>query len=265
VDPVALLLVLLAAFFSAAWNRVLHGAGDRVAIMGVSGVMTGLLLLPATLIAPPWAVLGLILLSALAETAYSLALSAAYARGELSLTYPLGRGTAPLLVALLGWAALGERPEAATLAGAAILGGGIVLLSHAGWRAGRPDAVGFALLAGLAIASYTVIDARAVRQVSPAAYLGPVLGLQGALICAGMRWSRERLVRSLRPSLLVAISSVVAYGLILFSFRRAEAGRVATLREVAVLIGILLSGERPGVWIWTGAVLCVVGAVLAAW
>jgi drug/metabolite transporter (DMT)-like permease len=264
-DPVALGLVLLSAFFSAAWNRVLHVAGDRVAIMGASGIMTGLILLPWTLLIPPWHVAGLIVLSALAEVAYSLTLSAAYARGALSLTYPLGRGAAPLLASLLAWAALAERPQGPALAGALTLGAGIALLSHAGWRTGRASAVGYALLAGLSIAAYTVIDARAVRQVHPAAYLGPVLGLQGLLICAGMRWSGARLRASIRPSLIVAASSIVAYVLILAAFRRTETGRVATLREIAVPIGILLSGERPGVWIWAGALLCVAGAVLAAW
>ena len=263
-DPVALGLVLLSAFFSAAWNRVLHVAFDRVAVMGVSGVMIGLMLLPWTLASPPWAVIGLIVLSAAAEVAYSLTLSAAYARGALSLTYPLGRGAAPLLASLLGWIALGERPQGAALAGALMLGLGIALLSHAGWSSGRGSAVAFALLAGLAIAAYTVIDARAVRQVAPAAYLGPVLGLQGLAICAGMRWTGARLRASLRPSLIVAVSSVIAYLLILLAFRRTEVGRVATLREIAVLIGILMSGERPGAWIWAGAALCVAGAVLAA-
>lgn len=264
-DPIALGLVLLSACFSAAWNRLLHVEGDRVAIMGVSGVMTGLLLLPAALAAPPWTAWGLILLSAGAEIIYSLALSAAYARGALSLTYPLGRGTAPLFAALLGWIVLHEPPRAATLLGACILGTGILLLSHAGWRSGRSSAVGFALLAGLSIAAYTIIDARAMRVVSPAAYLGPVLGLQGLAICAGMRWNGARLRASLKPSFLVAISSIIAYLLILVAFRRTETARVATLREIAVLIGIFLSGERPGVWVWCGALLCVAGAILAAW
>lgn len=226
-------MVLLSAFFSAAWNRVLHVEGDRVAIMGVSGVLIGLLLLPATLADPPWTVLNLILLSTIAEIAYSLTLSAAYARGSLSLTYPLGRGSAPLLVTLLGWSALTERPQAVPLAGACLLGAGIVLLTHAGWRSGRGAAVGFALLAGMAIAAYSVLDARAVREVSPAAYLGPVLGLQGLLICAGMRWSGRRLRAAIRPSAVVAVSSIIAYILILLAFRRTEVGRVATLREIS--------------------------------
>jgi drug/metabolite transporter (DMT)-like permease len=263
-DPGALLLVLASATLSAAWNRLLHDSADKVAVMGLSGILSAILLLPATLLHPPWAVWHLIVLSALAETAYGLALSAAYHRGELSLTYPLGRGAAPLLVSLAGWAALGETPGPAPLAGAVLLGAGLGLLSHAGWKTGRAEAVGFALLAGLAIAAYTVLDARAVRQVDPAAYLGPVLGLQGLFMCAGTRRPAGRLRRALWPSFLVAIVSIIAYLMVLHAVRIEAAGRVATVREVAVLIGILLARERPGGWIWAGGICVVAGAILAA-
>lgn len=264
-EPLPLLLVLAAATLSAGWNRLVHDCADKVAVMGVSGIVTALILLPFTLAHPPWAVWPLIVLSAIAETIYSLALSAAYHRGELSLAYPLGRGAAPLLVILGGWMVLGESPAPLPLLGAALLGAGLGLLSHAGWKAGRADAVGFALVAGVAIAGYTVVDARAVRQVDPAAYLGPVLGLQGLAICLFSRWPAGRLRASLRPSFLVAIASLVAYLLILHAIRVAEAGRVATVREIAVLIGIFLARERPSGWIWAGALCCVAGAILAAW
>jgi drug/metabolite transporter (DMT)-like permease len=264
-EPLPLLLVLAAATLSAGWNRLVHDSADKVAVMGVSGIVSALVLLPMTIAHPPWAVWPLILLSAAFETVYSLALSAAYHRGELSLAYPLGRGAAPLLVTLGGWIVLAERPAPLPLLGAALLGLGLGLLSHAGWRAGRAAAVGFALLAGMAIGGYSVVDARAVRQVDPAAYLGPVLGLQGAAICLFSRWPAGRLRASLRPSLVVGIASIVAYLLVLHALRIAPAGRVATVREISVLIGILLARERPGGWIWAGAVGCVAGAILAAW
>src|SRR5262249_27521386 len=117
----ALLLVLLAAVFHALWNLTLHETPDRLAAITIAGAISGLLLLPGTILLPPWQVWPLIALSALAEAAYALFLARAYERGSLGLTYPLARGTAPLLVTLGAWAVLDQPPSAFTLAGAAAL------------------------------------------------------------------------------------------------------------------------------------------------
>src|SRR5512146_1811091 len=103
IAPLALALVLLAACFHAGWNLVLHETSDRVAAMAVAGLIAGLALLPFTIAAPPWQVWPLIVLSGIAEAAYALLLSAAYQRGALAVAYPIGRGTAPVLVTLGAW------------------------------------------------------------------------------------------------------------------------------------------------------------------
>ncbi len=253
IAPIALVLVLAAAGLHAAWNLTLHDTGDRVAAMAVAGLAACLGLLPFTLASPPWRALPLIALSGTAEAIYGLFLAAAYKRGALALAYPIGRGTAPLLVTLGGWLVLTQRPAALTVAGAVLLALGLTLIATAGRRAGQLAAVGFALLTGGAIATYSVIDAAAVRQVSPLGYLGPVLGLEGLLLFAWMRGDGARLRRAIGPGVRIAIGSVAAYGLVLFAFQRAGAGQVATLREVSVLIGVFLSGGRPGWRVWAGA------------
>jgi drug/metabolite transporter (DMT)-like permease len=264
VSLVALALVLAAAGFHATWNLVLHTTEDRPATMAVAGLVAGTILLPAVVVAPPWPVLPLVVLSALAETAYALSLSAAYGRGELALTYPIGRGTAPLLVALGGWLVLAEPPGAAAIVGASTLGLGLILIATNGLREGKLQAVGFALLVGACIATYSLIDARAVRQVPPVGYLGVVMALQGLLLLSCIRGNRTRLRRSLGSGIRVAVGSTLAYLLILLAFQRAGAGRVATLREVSVLLGLLLAGGKPSWGIWLGAGLVVLGAILTA-
>ncbi len=270
IAPLALGLVLLAACFHAGWNLALHETSDRVAAMAMAGLVSGLALLPFTIAAPPWRVWPLILLSAVAETAYALLLSAAYQRGALAVAYPIGRGTAPVLVTLGAWLVLTQPPSALTLAGAALLLAGLTLVALAGRRVGQTAAVGFAVLTGCAIATYSVIDARAVGTpgVSPAAYLGPVLAVQGVLLLVWMRlWMRggwTRLRRAARPGALIAIGTVAAYLLVLFAFQRAGAGRVATLREVSVLLGVFLSRGQRGWRVWLGAALVVAGMVLTA-
>jgi drug/metabolite transporter (DMT)-like permease len=264
IDPVAVVLVLVAAVVHASWNRVLHAEDDRVAAMSVAGLVVGVMLLPAVLISPPWRVLPFVVASALAHVAYALGLSAAYRRGALSVAYPLGRGVAPLLVTLGGWLLLSERPDAGALVGAISLAAGLALIAVAGGRAGQGAAVGFALLTGLTIAAYSVVDAGAVRQVSPVGYLGAVLGIQGALLTLLIRGNRTRLRRGLRSGSLIAVASVGAYLLVLYAFQVAPAGRVSTLREASVLVGLMLSGERPSRAVWTGAILVLAGALLAA-
>jgi drug/metabolite transporter (DMT)-like permease len=264
IDPVAVALVLVAAVVHASWNRVLHAEDDRVAAMSVAGLVVGVMLLPAVLVSPPWRALPFVIASAMAHVAYALGLSAAYRRGALSVAYPLGRGVAPLLVTLGGWLVLSERPDVGALIGAISLAAGLALIAVAGGRAGQGAAVGFALLTGLTIAAYSVVDAGAVREVSPVGYLGAVLGIQGVLLTLLIRGNRIRLRRGLRSGALIAVGSVGAYLLVLFAFQMAPAGRVSTLREASVLVGLALSGERPSRPIWIGAVLVLAGALLAA-
>jgi drug/metabolite transporter (DMT)-like permease len=263
-DPVAAGLVLIAAVLHAAWNLTLHGAEDRVASLAVAGLASGVALLPAVVVAPPSGVLGLVLASAAAESVYGLSLAAAYRRGELSLTYPIARGVAPVLVTVGAWIVLSQAPTPLSLAGAATLGAGLVLLAQAGRRAQRLRAMAFAALTGVAIAVYSVVDARAVQTANPFAYLGLVLLLEGLVLAAVVRVYLGRLRRSMGPGIRIAVGSVGAYVLVLVAFRLAEAGRVATLRELSVLVGILLAREGPGPRTWVGAGLVVAGAVMVA-
>jgi drug/metabolite transporter (DMT)-like permease len=262
--PTALALVLAAAVFHALWNRTLKVSDDRPATMAVANLIAGLLLVPAVVVSPPRGVPHLILLSAVAEAAYALCLAAAYQRGALAIAYPLGRGTAPLLVTLAGWLLLGQSPGLTGVAGATALATGMALIALAGHRAGQRAAVGFALLTGVAVASYSTIDARAVQQVSPPGYLGVVSVVTGVLLAGWLRGDRARLRRALQSGVRVAFGTAAAYLLVLLAFQHADAGRVATFREVSVLIGIWLAGERPHWWVWTGAAFVVAGVVLAA-
>jgi drug/metabolite transporter (DMT)-like permease len=152
------------------------------------------------------------------------------------------------------------------VAGAALLLAGLTLVALAGRRFGQTAAVGFAVLTGCAIATYSVIDAHAVSAlgVSPVAYLGPVLAVQSVLLLAWLRGDWRRVRSAARPGLLIAIGTLAAYPLVLFAFQRAGAGRVATLREVSVLIGVFLSRGQRGWRVWLGAALVVAGMVLTA-
>jgi drug/metabolite transporter (DMT)-like permease len=256
--------VLGAAVLHAVWNRALHGTPDRDAALAVAAIAGAVLLLPATLLDFPRAAVGLLLLSALAESVYAFALAAAYQRGELAHVYPLARGTAPALVTLGGWAVLRERPEPAAACGALALGIGLALLADSGRRSEQLPAIAFALLAGMAIAAYSVVDAAAVRKVSPVGYIGAMHALLAVILAGRLRFDRARLRRSIGIGTWIGVGGVAAYLLVLFAFRLSPAGEVATLRETSVLLVVLLSPQRRDRRVWAAAALVAAGAILTA-
>lgn len=243
--------------------------------MALSGLVTGLAMFPLFFIWPPWQVWPLILLSGLAQATYGVLLSAAYQRGLLSVSYPVARGTAPLLVTLGGWIVLSQRPGPGAMSGAILLGIGLTMIALTGRRLKQTTAVVLAVLTGVSIASYQVIDAAAVRDVNPAGYLGPVFFLQGMLITVWMLLTRRVLTgrrskmigeafrTSMRAGTLIAIGSTTAYTLVVFALQRADAGRVATLREFSILLGLLFARQQIGRMAWIGAIFVVAGVLLA--
>lgn len=264
-DPVAVALVLASAALHALWNVRLHGANDRVAAMAMSGLVSGVALLPLLVVRPPSGLWTLVLISGVAEAAYGLALAGAYRRGELSVTYPVGRGSAPLMATIAATAVVGQPASARTIVAASLVAVGLGLLAFRSHRHGTLAATGLALVVGVTIATYSVVDAKAVREgAAPLAYLAGTLGLEGVLMSATTRFDVARLRGALRPGAAIALGSVSAYGLVLFSFRLAPVGQVATLREISVVIAVLIARERPGPIGWAGIGAVVGGAALAA-
>ncbi len=263
--PAAVALVLAAGVLHALWNVRLHGAEDRVAAMAMSGVVSGVVLLPFLVLDPPNGLWGLLLISGTAEAVYGLALAGAYRRGELSVTYPVGRGSAPLMATIAAVAVVGQPASGRTIAAAALLAAGLGLLALRSHRHGTLAATGLALVVGVAIATYSVVDARAIRGgAAPLAYLAGTLGLEGVLMAATTRFDVARLRTSIRPAISIAIGSVGAYAMVLLAFRLAPVGQVATLREVSVVLAVLIARERPGGLGWVGIAAVVAGGTLAA-
>jgi drug/metabolite transporter (DMT)-like permease len=269
VSSVALALVLAAAVLHASWNRLLHGADDRLAAAAVGAALGAVLLLPATIAVPPLRVWPLAIASGAAEATYFAFLSAAYRRGELSFTYPVARGIAPFLITLGGAAVLGESLTAARVCGSLALGVGLAIISHAGLAKGRGPALMFAALTGITIAIYSVIDADAVRSANALGYLGAVTLVQAILLLGLVRLDSghlsqlaSRLRASARAGAGIGVGSLAAYLLVLLAYQRAPASPVATIRELSILLGILMAQERPGWRVWAGGALCVLGAAL---
>ncbi len=291
VSPLVFGLLAAAALMHATWNVLLKTAGDPLrtsarAMLAGAGVavpaaFAGWLAIGRPAL-PPEA-LGLAFASGLVETVYFVLLSAAYRRGDLSLVYPIARGSAPLLAVLSGTLILGERITLLGATGVAFLLAGILCVQRP-WTllfgsVRRPapgrqrDAVLLALATGAAIATYSSIDRVGTRLVAPWLYeaLLWVVGAAGlvAWIAAADRLrSRVAAVPGDLPdelpappdaaaraagwgrSIAVGVLLLATYFLVLVALTLAPLTAVAPLRESAIVIGsgwgALRLGEAAG-------------------
>lgn len=296
-DPLVFGLVAGAAVLHVAWNVLLKTAGDplRAAAIGllsasaliVPGAAIGWWLSGRPAIPPEAVVLGAV--SGVLEAAYFALLAAAYRRGDLSVVYPIARGTAPLLAVAVGIVVLEERLGPEGIAGVAALLVGLLALQRP-WRflrrsgpgSGDP-AVGFALATGVMIASYSAVDRVGARVVEPWLYAGLIWAFGAFFLWAWIwisgRWEAGRRGAPTESSALDVRRAAVggwitlaAYLLILFAFTVAPLTAVAPLRESAIVLasgwGTLRLGEGSGgreAALRIGAsALVVLGAVLLA-
>ena len=272
--PLAVLpLVLVAAIFHAAWNALLKASENPLSLATRALTWGTVVSLPPVAVAwlltgrpgLPWSGWLLALGSAFLELIYFITLSIAYRRGELSVVYPIARGTAPLLAVLVGLLLLGERLHATAFLGVIALLGGI-------WAIRRPAAAGSALwpalLTGVMIAAYTSIDRLGVRLGSPWIY-GWLLWLFGATLLIAYTTARHvpgsRLTDEPGVSLIVGVLMTAAYFMILFALSVAPLAIIAPLRESAIVLvtawGIWRLGERRGAWLRLGGALAIVAGI----
>ncbi len=247
-----LLMALTAAVLHAAWNSVVKFSDDR--LIAVALITTGSLVVHAPIaVATGWpslAALPFIAVSSVVHVGYIICLAAAYERADLSVAYPIARGVAPILVTLGGIVFLGDEIALFGYIGVACI---VAAVASIALLSGHLDGVGWAVLTGLFIATYSLLDAAGVRTGANAteganfvAWLFVTHGLLSTLLVFGRRGS-ERVLSSLRENwrsvLLAGAGSGLAYLLVLLASRRAAVGLVSGIRETSVLLGVLI-GQR---------------------
>jgi drug/metabolite transporter (DMT)-like permease len=263
-------IVLSAAFIHAAWNLIVVQSRDRTATTVIVIVFGVLVALPIALVrwhveAQAWP---FIALSSALELVYFMLLVAAYERADMSLVYPIARGSAPVLVLALSVALIGVATSPAQIVGVGLVAAGVFIVR--GIRGGaRWRAVGLALAVGLAIASYVVVDKEGVRYADPITYGTLILGIPGvfavAYVLARGGLGRLRAAFDWR-SALGGVFSMVAYALVLIALTTAPAASVAAVREssvvIAALLGAVVLKERGGWERVVGSLVVLIGVVL---
>ena len=296
--PLALAFVAVAAVLHAGWNVLLKTSGDPLRTAVRLQAIGTFILVPIATVA--WALGGFFAIdprgvaiaigSGVLETAYFVFLSAGYRRGDLSLVYPIARGSAPLLSVLVGVGLLGERLGANGNLGVLCLLAGILAVARP-WRAfqeaGREHrgAIGFALATGVTIAAYSAVDRIGVRIIPPWIYgailaiaattmlsLTVAIGRQRGWLAPAAPQSEGSGPTSLIRDGVAGVISLTAYLLILVAYAMAPLAAVAPLRESAIVLAAAwgsirlgeASGRREGAIRIAAAALVVFGAVLLA-
>src|SRR6185437_7202628 len=234
--------------------------------------------------------------SAVTEAVYVILLAAAYRAGDLSVVYPVARGTAPLLLACWTALFLGQVPRPGGVLGIGVLGLGVIVVARtAGDAAPVPAARALGVSAGgpvgngdlvhrhawtdlllilgvaLCVSVYSVIDAAAVQRAPAAAYESAVCALGAVLVApvvvAQHGWLTVRAVLRRNWVRVVVVGGAMgaAYVAVLVAFRLAPVAYVGALREVSIVIAAVagwhLLGERGSVARVGGAVVIVLGTV----
>lgn len=262
----ALALVLVAALAHAAWNVLAKTASGGATFVWLFSSAAVAIWLPVALVAAiagggsvGWEGVAFMAGSGALHALYFVLLQRGYREGDLSLVYPLARGTGPLLSTAAAILVFSERPSALALAGGAIIVVAVFSLAGAGSGSPGPEsgspgtarvdalhrrrAVGFALLTGVAIASYTLWDKQAVGPLalSPIVYYWGANVAETALLTPFVAHRRDEVRRTWaahrRQALGVALLSPLAYILVLFALARAPVSYVAPARELSILVG----------------------------
>jgi drug/metabolite transporter (DMT)-like permease len=277
VDPIVIAVVALSALLHVAWNVRLKTAGDplRAATVGMLAASVGIV--PAGIAAwwlsgrPPLAPEGVALglLSGVIEAGYFVLLSAAYRRGDLSVVYPIARGTAPLLAVVVGVGLLGERLGVAGSLGVIALLAGFLLLQQP-WQAlrghrGFDPSIAFALATGVTIATYSAVDRVGTRIIDPLPYAAILwitasvaLVLWVTFVAGGGIFSDGP--EQIRRAAIGGWLTLGAYLLILWALSVAPLSGVAPLRESAAVFAAAWGSFRLGEAVDRGDAIRRIGA-----
>ena len=259
-----LALVLAAGCFHATWNLLAKRASSGVsgpAFVWLCTALSTLIFAPVAAIVlsqnPHVGTLGLLFMfgSGILHTGYFLSLQEGYRVGDLSMIYPLARGTGPLLASMAAIALFDERPGPLGAAGILLIVSGVFLLAWEPDSGSRGSAkkkwlgIAFGLLTGVFIASYTLWDKYAVSDLSlsPILYYWASCLVEALLLTPLALRDKEKVRAAWRTHRLetlgVAVLSPLSYVLVLIALVFTPVSQVAPAREISILIGTLMGGR----------------------
>lgn len=281
----SLVLLLGSACLHVVMHVLLKRARDRTAFVWWMWLWASVLFLPVPLLywqtipASTWA---LLVVSALFEALYHVSITRAYREGDLSLVYPLARGTAPLLILLWSVLFLSEEVSFGGGLGIAIVPLGLYAINlprlsawRSAWRAFGHPAARPALLSGLCISLYTTLDKVGVRTVVPQTYTYLAMTLTLVWLTpptlkeVGVAGLLAELKSSTWSSVVAGVFAMSAYAIVLYAMQLgAQASYAGAVREISIVFGavagIALLKEQGTQMRVLGAALIAVGVATIA-
>lgn len=252
--PFVLGCVMGAAILHASWNAALRGGSDRLWSMTL--MMIAIVIVSAiALLFVPWpnaASWPYVIASAIIHTGYNLSLVRTYRSGDLGQTYPISRGSSPVLVGLGAAVFAHESLTVASSIGIALVSGGILSLAFQGKRV-RADFLLAAFTTGVLIGAYTVVDGIGVRLSGNSAAYATSMFLLWSITMPPIYYAMRRKPPAYTtPQTAIALTggmvSILAYGIIIWAMQYDAMGVVSALRETSVvyaaIIGRLFLKER---------------------
>jgi drug/metabolite transporter (DMT)-like permease len=280
-----LALVIAAAFIHATWNLLSKQAASAgPTFVCVSNLISCIAYAPWAIwllardgMSWSWLVAGFIVLSAVVHLAYTLSLQRGYLVADLSVVYPVARGTGPLLSSVGAFLLLGELPTSLGIAGLIAVIIGIGLISTQGNLAAFRKRTGFAgvlwgTATGFLTAIYTVVDAYAVKSLG----IAPVVlnwtanllrfALLAPLILKNPNRARKKMTGYWRLAIAVGLLQPLAYILVLIALHLgAPVSVVAPAREMSMMVGAFLGmivlREQVGLWRLVGCAVMILGVI----
>jgi len=253
--------VLGAAALHALWNSLVKSAPDKFLSSAVVAIWCGAAAFAAALLLPrpANAAMPFIGASAVIHIVYFLLVGLLYRTADLSVAYPIMRGVAPLIAALIAFAALGERVGPVATLGVATLVAGVLTMGASGFAHGRIDrpTLIVALANSAVIAAYSVIDGQGARVSGAGAAFAfaynswadalTALAYLPIILCLRGRGAATAFVQGWRRGLIGGLAAFLGYAVVVWAMTRAPIAAVAALRETSVvfaaIIGVVALGE----------------------
>ncbi|ELZ5939546.1 EamA family transporter [Providencia vermicola] len=247
-----LLAVLFAAFCHACWNALVKFGNDRFFGLVMVAFFSGVLTLPALFLLglPPVNALPWLTLSVIFHIGYTYFLSQAYTHGDLGQIYPISRGSAPLITALLSLIIFNEMLSLSGFLGILLIISGVVIIAFAGKKFTfniKGKALFYALCTAFFTACYTLSDGQGSRaSEDPIIYTLWLFLLNGiVLIIPGIIKYKTTLFQGIRQywrsGLMGGLMQLISYGIAIWAMSQASIVLVAAIRETSVLFAMFLS------------------------